>query len=58
MTTIPSPDERIGEWAFVVAQETHILGEGQSGTVFRVRNVRTGHLGAMKMHWWGGDRPP
>ena len=50
VTTIPSPDERIGEWAFVVAQETHIRGEGQSGTVFRVRNVRTGQLGAMKMH--------
>lgn len=50
VTTIPSPDERIGEWAFVVADETHILGEGQSGTVFRVRNVRTGQLGAMKMH--------
>ena len=50
VTTIPAPDERIGEWAFVVAQETHIRGEGQSGTVFRVRNVRTGQLGAMKMH--------
>ena len=33
-----------------VADETHILGEGQSGTVFRVRNARTGQLGAMKMH--------
>lgn len=50
VTTIPSPDERIGEWAFVVVGETHILGEGHSGTVFRVRNVRTGRLGAMKMH--------
>ena len=47
---LPSPHEQIGEWAFVVVNKTHILGEGQSGTVFRVRNVRTGQLAAMKMH--------
>ena len=50
VTSIPAPDERIGEWAFVVVEATHILGEGHSGTVFRVRNVRTGRLAAMKMH--------
>lgn len=50
VTSIPAPHERIGEWAFVVVGSTHILGEGHSGTVFRVRNVRTGQLAAMKMH--------
>ena len=49
-TAIPPPNETIGGWAFDGDDSGRILGEGQSGTVFRVRNVRTGQLAAMKMH--------